>query len=126
VGLLSFRKRKIEGNAKPLLEEGESIQRMVMTQTGESAAETGASAGAGTASGRARVHALAATERNLYVFYIPVLTGIGGVAAKVPLSSANLHADGKRKLILGGVTYHVLFFAGRDARALLEYVEQHR
>jgi hypothetical protein len=126
VGLLSFRKRKIESNAEPLLEEGESIQRMVMTQTGESAAETGASAGAGTASGRARVHALAATEKNLYAFYIPVLTGIGEVAAKVPLAQADPHADGKRKLVLGGVTYHVLFFAGRDARALLEYVEQHR
>jgi hypothetical protein len=86
MGLLSFRKRKIASNAKPLLEDGESIQRMAMTQTGESAAETGAGAAAGTSSGRAVVHALAATERNLYVSQIPVLTGIGAVAARAPLT----------------------------------------
>jgi hypothetical protein len=125
MGPLAFRKRKIAKNAESLLEPGESIQRMAMTQTGESAAATGAAASSGQGTS-AVVHALAATEKNLYAFQIPVFTGIGAVAAKVPLAKANLKADGKRKLVLDGVTFHVLFFAGRDARALLDYVEQHR
>lgn len=125
MGLLSVRKRKIAKNAAARLEPGESIQAMVMTQTGESAAQTGAAAST-TGTTSAVVHALAATEKNLYAFQIPVLTGIGEVAAKAPLSKADLRADGRRKLVFEGVTYHVLFFAGRDARALLEYVERHR
>lgn len=125
MGPLAFRKRKIAKNAKDLLDPGESIQRMVMTQTGESAAQTGARASVGRST-PAVVHALAATEKNLYAFQIPVFTGIGAVAAKVPLAKAGLSADGKRKLILDGVTYHVLFFAGRDARSLLEFVDAHR
>jgi hypothetical protein len=125
MGPLAFRKRKIAKNAGELLEPGESIQRMVMTQTGESAAQTGARASVGQGT-PAVVHALAATEKNLYAFQIPVFTGIGAVAAKVPLTDADLSADGRRKLVLDGVIYHVLFFAGRDARALLEYVEQHQ
>lgn len=123
MGPLAFRKRKIARNAAPHLEEGESIQRMAMTQTGESAAETGAAA-ATTGVSNAVVHALAATEKNLYAFQVPVWTGIGEIAAKVPLGKADLRAEGKRKLILDGVTYHVLFFAGRDARSLLEYVKR--
>lgn len=124
MGPLAWRKRKIVKNAAQHLEPGESIQRMVMTQTGESAAATGAAASSGRGTS-AVVHALAATERNLYAFQIPVFTGIGAVARKVPLAQADLSADGRRKLVLDGVTYHVLFFAGRDARSLLDYVTSH-
>jgi hypothetical protein len=126
MGLLEKRKRSIAENAAEHMEPGEEIQRMVMTQTGESAAETGASGAGGPGGTSAVVHALAATDRNVYAFVIPGLTSVAGAAIKEPLATAQISMDGKRKVVLNGTTFHVLFFAGKDARALVEYVEASR
>jgi hypothetical protein len=127
MGLLDKRKRSIAENAAEHMEPGEQVQAMVMTQTGESAAETGASgAGGGGAGTAAVVHALAATDRNVYAFVIPGLTSVAGAAIKVPLAEADISMDGKRKVVLNGTTFNVLFFAGKDAKALVEYVETAR
>jgi hypothetical protein len=105
------------------MEPGEVIERMVMTQTGESAASLGAGAASGQGSTGAVVHAIAATDRNVYAFVIPGLTSVAGAAIKAPLGEAQIGMDGKRKIVLNGTTFHVLFMAGKDARALVEYVE---
>ena len=123
MGLLDKRKRSIAENAAEHMEPGEAVQRMVMTQTGESAAETGAAASGRTGTTSAVVHALAATDRNVYAFVVPGLTSVAGAAIKTPLAEADLSMDGKRKVVLNGTTFHVLFFAGKDAKALVEYVE---
>ena len=138
MGLLDKRKRKIAENAAEFLEPGESIQAMVMTQTGESAGAlatkvashnarieaTGVAVGAPTTI--AAVHALAATERNVYAFSIPALTSVGGVALKAPIGEADIALHGKKKVVFAGVEFHVLFFANKDARALLDFVESRR
>lgn len=126
MGLLDKRKRSIAENAAEFMEPGEEVQRMVMTQTGESAAETGAAGSEGYGSTSAVVHALAATDRNVYAFVIPALTSVAGAAIKAPLAEAEISMDGKRKVVLNGTTFHVLFFAGKDAKALVEYVDAHR
>jgi hypothetical protein len=126
MGLLEKRKRSIAENAAEHMEPGETIERMVMTQTGESAAATGASGAGGHGGTSGVVHALAATDRNVYAFLIPGLTSVAGAAIKAPLSEAELSMEGKRKVSFNGVTFHVLFFAGKDARALVEYVDSRR
>jgi hypothetical protein len=126
MGLLKMRKRKIADNAARLLEPGETIQQMVMTQTGMSAASLAAASASHNPTGPTRgiaVHALVATDRNVYALWIPAWTAVGGVRSKQPLHDATVTRDGK-KLLFNGETYNVLFFAGGDARHLLSYVEE--
>jgi hypothetical protein len=125
MGLLKMRKRKIAQSAADLLEPGETIEQMVMTQTGMSAA----SLAAATASddhvgptGGVAVHALVATDRNLYVLWIPAWTAVGGVRSKQPLRETTITRKGN-KLSLDGEVYNVLFFAGGDAKRLVSYIE---
>lgn len=68
-----------------------------------------------------RVHALAVTDSNVYSFSIPAWTGIAGVREKESLAEARLELDGK-VIRFAGVEYHVLGAAGRDARAVAEWV----
>ena len=145
MGLLDRRKRKIAENAAEHLEPGESIQAMVMTQTGESADELATkvaahnarrqSAAAGdlpyAAVGKppstdAVVHALVATDKHVYAFQIPTLTGIGGITQKAPLASADVRLEDKKTVVFDDISYNVLFFAGKDAQALVDYVETGR
>jgi hypothetical protein len=145
MGLLGKRKEKVAESAAEYLEPDESIQAMVMTQVGETADELATKVAAHGARERsaaaghlpqgavgqppktnAVVHALAATERSVYAFPVPGLTSVGGVAMKAPLSEAEIRLDGKKKVVFAGTTYNVLFFAGKDARELVDYVEGNR
>jgi hypothetical protein len=109
MGLLKMRKRKIADNAAHLLEPGETIQQMVMTQTGMSAASLAAASASHNPTGPTRgvaVHALVATDRNVYALWIPAWTAVGGVRSKQPLHDATVTRDGK-KLLFNGETYNV-------------------
>jgi hypothetical protein len=48
--------------------------------------------------------------------------GVGEVAAKVPIGEAEIEKDGG-EVRFAGATFNVLFFAGRDAKRLVEFVE---
>ena len=98
---------------------------MVMTQTGMSAASLAAASASHNPAGPTRgvaVHALVATERNVYALRIPAWTAVGGVRSKRPLHEATVRREGK-KLLFDGETYNVLFFAGGDARRLVSHIE---
>lgn len=125
MGLLKMRKRKIAESAADLLEPGEAIEQMVMTQTGMAAASLAAATASHDYVGPTRgvaVHALVATDRNLYVLWIPAWTAVGGVRSKQPLQEAAITRKGN-KLSIDGQIYNVLFFAGGDARRLVSYIE---
>ena len=126
---------KLSAGASQNLEDGESIRELVQVQTGQSAAanasavmnsefvsaETGAPFRAKVKAGP---HVLVATERNLYAMKLSGarLLDVGEVVAKVPVGEADLRQE-KRKLILGGTTFHVMGLFGEHADRLYEYVQ---
>lgn len=115
--VLAARKRKIAENLAPLLAPGETVQVVVMTQTGATASDTAVLA-AGQSGAAGLVHALVATDRRLLAVPVPVWTGISDPVADVPLAQAELERRGRR-LILDGRTFNLLFFAGGDAKRLV-------
>ena len=128
MGLLSSRKRKIASNAAEYLEPGEEVREIVMTQTGATAMESGLAGGAiasgeGVAAVPGHVHALVATDRHVYALSVPTWTGIDRVVIKQPLQQTDLRLDGK-EIHLGGLVFNVLFFAGGDARRLVEFARR--
>jgi len=131
------RKRRVEKlseGAARNLEPGEEICELVQTQTGQTAmanatavmksevitAETGMVHVAKTKAGP---HVLVATDRNLYAMTLSGarLFDVGEVVVKVPLDQADLRQE-KRKLILEGVTFHVMVHFGEHADRLYAYV----
>jgi hypothetical protein len=130
------RVEKLSAGALPNLEDGESIQELVQTQTGQSAAAN-ASAVATSAfvsselgifhrsEVNAGPHVLVATDRNLYAMTLSGgrLLDVGDVVLKAPIDQADLYR-GKKALTFGGVKFHVMAFFGEHADRLYEYVEQ--
>ena len=149
MGLLDWRKRKLMASAAEHLEPGEEIRAMVVTQTGQSAMKSATGAAvmrpslsqgareyaASQATGdrmrageaaddldldKGAVHAIVVTDLHVYSFFVPGFGDIAGTRQKLPLATAAAELDGK-VLRVGGVEYHGLLFAGKDARAVAEH-----
>ena len=127
---------KLRAGAEKNLEDGEAIEELVQTQTGQSAAAnatavmnseyvTAQTGGVYRSKGKAGPHVIVATERNLYAMTLSGarLLDVGDVVLKVPLDQADLH-QGKRQLTFGGMTFHVMALFGEHADSLCEYVRQ--
>ena len=125
----SRRLGKLVRSAQRHLEPGESVREGVQVQTGQSALATGASvasASQGTAhSSRSGPHVILATDRNVYALRLAGarLLDVGDVVLKVPLATAEAAADGKRKILLEGTTFHVMASWGTHAERLTRYVQ---
>ena len=133
------RKRRVEklsAGAAPNLEPDESIQELVQTQTGQSAAANASAVGTSAFMSsqlgtfhRAKVnagpHVLVATDRNLYAMKLSGarLLDVGEVVMKAPLGEAGLYR-GKKTLSFGGEKFYVMGLFGEQADRLAEYVAQ--
>jgi hypothetical protein len=133
------RKRRLEklsAGAARNLESGEAIRELVQTQTGQSATANAAAVmnsafvtaqtgGVYRSKVKAGPHVLVATDRNLYAMALSGarLLDVGDVILKAPLDQADLR-QGKRQLIFGGMTFHVMALFGEHADRLYEYVSR--
>ena len=116
MGLLDKRKTKIAERAAEHLEPGEQIVCMAMTNQAQNRK-------------RGRNVAVAASDRNLYLFMISLLgiTKIGKVETKIPLSEAEVTGDGDELYIgrSGGPDAYYLYpllGAGSDVEELIAHV----
>jgi hypothetical protein len=137
--MLGGRKKRVErlsAGAKENLEAGESIRELVQTQTGQSAAANASAVGTSEfmssqlgifyrSQVKAGPHILVATDRNLYAMKLSGarLFDVGEVVLKAPVDKADLY-QGKKTLIFGGITFHVMGLFGEHADRLYNYVEQ--
>lgn len=130
------RVEKLSAGAKANLEDGEAIQELVQTQTGQSAAANASAVGTSAlvsselgifyrSEVRAGPHVLVATDRNLYAMELSGrrLLDVGDVVLKAPLDKADLY-QGKKTLTFGGTKFHVMALFGEHADRLYGYVEQ--
>lgn len=128
------RVQKLSAGAERNLEPGESIRVIVQTQTGQSAAANATAVATSEfmsaqteAPYRAKVdagpHVLVATDRNVYAMTLSGgrLLDVGDVVLKVPLDDVELRR-GKKQLMFGGITFHVMGLFGPHADQLAAYV----
>ena len=114
MGLLEKRKQKVAEGVAAYLEPGESVQAVAMVQTRVPAALTA------IAGFLAKVHAVVATERNLYVVAISSVSvsKVTGVVAKEPLAATSAQRQGG-SLTVAGTRYYILLGAGDDVDRIL-------
>jgi hypothetical protein len=124
------RVKKLVEAAEPHLEAGEAVHEVVQTQTGESALATAGAIltvveGEGSGPHVRGSCALMATGRNVYAMKLggAALTQVEGPELKVPIAEAGVRLEG-RKIILEGITFHVMALFGRRAKSFVQYVEK--
>jgi hypothetical protein len=117
MGALEQRKQKIAENAEPFLDGGETIHEMAMGQTRVPAWATM------VAGMLAKVHAAAATDKNVYAFRVGSATSVKEIAVKEPLKAGSVSLNGS-KLKVGELELNVLIGAKEDAQRLVEFVNQ--